>query len=239
LLPIWNDKPETARRVLQRLHTVLDFANAAGYRSGDNPCRAATLGLPKQSAAPQHLAALPYKLVPTFIRQLRDSGAHTTVNLALELLVLSAARSGEIRGATFSEFDLTIGEWRIPAHRMKGYREHVVPLSERAIEIVRGRRPLSSENELVFPSSLKGGQLSDMAFTMVLRRMKLQATVHGFRSSFRDWCSEETNYPREVCEMALAHAIEDKVEAAYRRGFLVSKRRQLMLEWERYALAKP
>lgn len=237
LAPIWTEKPETARRVMQRLSTVLDHATAAGHRSGENPCRIAAIGLPKTREPVKHFEALPYAELPAFIRNLRQCSSAETILLALEFLILTAARSGEVRGAAPAEFDLDAKLWTVPADRMKAKREHVVPLSDRAVEIVRASRALSPGSELVFPSRhLRRTQLSDMSFTMVLRRMRLHVTAHGFRSTFRDWASEETNFPSEVVEMALAHTIKSKVEAAYRRGKLLEKRRELMTAWAKYAL---
>jgi integrase len=237
--PIWTEKPETARRVMQRLSTVLDHATAAGHRSGENPCRIAAIGLPKMREPVKHFEALAFLALPGFISRLREARATETIRLALEFLILTAARSGEVRGAAPSEFDLDAKLWTVPAERMKAGREHVVPLSKRAVEIVRASRALSPGSELVFPSRhLRRTQLSDMSFTMVLRRMGLQATAHGFRSTFRDWASEETSFPSEVVEMALAHTIKNKVEAAYRRGKLLEKRRELMAAWALFALAR-
>lgn len=239
LLPIWTAKPETARRVFQRLRVVIDHATAAGHRSGENPCRIAAIGLPKQSDSVRHFAALPYAQLPDFITKLRAAESAETVRLALELLILTAARSGEVRGAVLAEFDIKAKLWTIPAQRMKAEREHVVPLSPRAIEIVEAARKLAPGNALLFPSKRShGAALSNMALTMVLRRLKINATAHGFRSTFRDWCSEETDFPGEVAEMALAHAIGSKVEAAYRRGALVTKRRELMEAWANFVLSR-
>lgn len=237
LMPIWTDKPETARRALQRVRTVLDHATAAGHRSGENPCRIAVIGLPKQLGNVKHFAALPYADVPAFIKTLRNADCDSMIRLALEFLILTAARSGEVRGAPPEECDLKSKLWTIPAERMKAEREHVVPLTSRAIEIVTEARRLAPNSNLIFPSRrTRGKPLSDMALTMILRRLKIDATAHGFRSTFRDWASEETNFPSEVAEMALAHAIDNKVEAAYRRGKLLEKRRLLMDAWSKFVL---
>lgn len=238
LMPIWTEKPETARRVLQRLRMVLDHATAAGHRSGENPCRIAVIGLPKQVGTVKHFAALPYADVPDFIKKLRSADCDPMIRLALEFLILTAARSGEVRGAPPDEFDLDAKIWKIPAQRMKAEREHAVPLSERALEIVDEARKLAPQSDLIFPSRrTKGKPLSDMALTMLLRRLKVDATAHGFRSTFRDWASEETDFPREAAEMALAHSVENKVEAAYRRGKLLEKRRALMEAWSKFVHA--
>jgi integrase len=239
LLPIWTAKPETARRVLQRVSNVIDYGTAAGMRSGENPCRLAILGLPKQTDEPEHFAALPYADVPAFIAKLRKSKAAEITRLAFEFLILNASRSGEVRLAPKREFDLQRALWIIPAERMKGGREHVVPLSQRAIEIVKRGQYLYPDAEFLFPSPTNPARpLSDMSLTEFLRRAEINATAHGFRSSFRDWCSEETGVPSEVAEMALAHAIKSDVEAAYRRGILLEKRRLLMAQWAMFVLGE-
>lgn len=235
LLPIWTEKPETARRVLQRLRTVFDHAMAAGHRSGENPCRIVAIGLPKQNGAVKHFKALRYQDLPDFISRLRTEKFDPIVRLAFEFLILTAARSGEVRGAPPEEFDLKAKLWTIPAQRMKAEREHVVPLSPRAVEIVEEAQRLAPNAAFVFPSKrARSKQLSDMALTMVLRRLKIDATAHGFRSTFRDWVSEETDFPSEAAEMALAHAILNRTEAAYRRGVLLEKRRQMMECWSKH-----
>ena len=237
LLPIWTAKPETARRVLQRLHNVLDHATAAGHRSGENPCRIAAIGLGRQGHTVQHFAALAYAELPAFMVKLRSAETAETIRLALEFLILTAGRSGEVRGALWSEFDMKTKLWTIPAFRMKATREHVVPLSPRAFEIVEAARRHSPDRGLLFLSiRFADKPMSDMTLTMLLRRMKVDATAHGFRSSFRDWAAEETDFPSEVIEMALAHAIGNKVEAAYRRGNLLEKRRELMNAWASFAI---
>ncbi|WP_414462714.1 tyrosine-type recombinase/integrase [Hyphomicrobium sp. DY-1] len=237
LSPIWTDKPETARRVLQRMRTVIDHATAAGHRSGENPCRLVKMGLPKQNDEPEHHAALPYAALPAFMIKLRGAGDYDPmIRLALEFLILTAARSGEVRGAPPAEFDLKAKLWTVPPERMKGGKEHIVPLSPRAIEIIGEAQKLAPNAEFVFASKRTGGKpLSDMALTMLLRRLKVDATAHGFRSTFRDWVSEETDFPSEVAEMALAHEIDSKVEKAYRRGKLLEKRRALMIAWATFA----
>jgi integrase len=239
LLPIWTQKPETARRVLQRVSTILDYGTASGFRGGENPCRLAVIGLPKQRAEPRHFAALPYAELPDFILRLRSADASEIVKLALEFLILTAGRTGEVLGARKSEIDRAKALWVIPRGRMKASREHVVPLSARALDIIARAKELCPESDLIFPSPQKpDSPLSDMAFLMLLRRMKAKCTAHGFRSAFRDWCSEETDFPSEVAEMALAHVISDKTEAAYRRGALLSKRRELMTAWAAYVLVQ-
>lgn len=235
LLPIWLEKPETARRVRQRIGTVLDWATTKGWREGENPVRGVGKGLPKQKNTLVHYAALPWAEVPAFILQLREhEKASESVRLMFEFLILTAARSGEVRGATWSEIDLDTKIWAIPADRMKAGKAHTVPLSERAIEILRRMtvfRVETGPDALIFNGAKIGKPPSDMALTMILRRMAIPATAHGFRSSFRDWAAETTNLPREVAEAALAHAVPDKVEAAYRRSDFLAKRRVLMEQW--------
>jgi integrase len=235
LSPIWLTKAETARRVRQRIGTVLDWAKASGFRTGDNPVEGATKGLPKQTGREVHHAALPYAEVPGFIATLRDFAAAEAVRLAFEFLILTATRTNEVLEAPWSEIDERNMVWTIPADRMKAEREHRVPLPPRCIEILHLARRLSGDSLFIFPGRSAEKPLSNMAFLMVLRRMQSTVTAHGFRSSFRDWASEQTNFPREVCEMALAHGVENKVEAAYRRGDLFEKRRELMAAWADFA----
>ena len=230
LEPIWQDKPETASRIRGRIETVLDAAKARGYREGENPARwrghIAQI-LPARSRLTRgHHKALPYEAVPAFVGALRAREAMAA--LALEFVILTATRTSEVLKATWDEVDLDKALWTIPAGRMKAGKEHRVPLSPRAVEILKAVKPVGSE--WLFPSD-KGGKLSGMAMSMLLRRMKVDATVHGFRSGFRDWSAECTGYAHEVCEMALAHVIGNKAEAAYRRGDLFEKRRRLMADW--------
>lgn len=233
LEPIWREKPETASRIRGRIETVLDSAKARGYREGENPARwrghIAQI-LPARSRLTRgHHKAMVYASVPAFVRALHTREA--TAALALEFVILTASRSGEVIGAKWDEVDLDKAIWTIPAVRMKAAKEHRVPLSPRAVEILESLRPL--ESDWLFPGA-KGGKLSGMAMAMLLRRMKQDCTVHGFRSSFRDWAAECTAYAHEVCEMALAHTIGNKAEAAYRRGDLFEKRRRLMADWATY-----
>ena len=235
LTPIWLTKPETARRVRQRISTVLDWAKAAGHRSGDNPVAGVAKGLPKQPDRASHLAALPYAEVPAFVDRLRASDFTEVVRLAFEFLVLTAARTSEALGAKWTEIDLEGAVWTIPGSRMKAGREHRVPLAPACITILTRVRELAPEADYVFTGRSSEKPLSNMAFLMALRRLKLDVTAHGFRSAFRDWASERTNFPNEVCELALAHTIKNKVEAAYRRGDLLEKRRELMVTWADFA----
>jgi integrase len=231
LAPIWQRKPETARRIRQRMGVVFDWAKAAGFRAGDNPVEGVTKGLSKQSKHVVHHAALPYSQVPQFVTDLRESDANEITKLAFEFLILTAARTGEVIGAVTDEIDTENALWTIPGERTKTGRSHRVPLSPRCLEILDSANELSDGSEYVFPGSKVGKSLSNVAILMTLRRMDVGVTVHGFRSSFRDWASERTHFSREVCELALAHVIKDKTEAAYRRGDLLEKRRELMETW--------
>ncbi|MCD1644797.1 tyrosine-type recombinase/integrase [Aurantimonas coralicida] len=233
LTPIWAEKPETASRLRGRIERVLDFAKARGWRSGENPAlwrgHLRNILPARQKLTRGHHAAMPFVDVPAFVAWLRESGAMAA--RALEFTILTAARSGETRGASWSEIDFGKAQWVIPANRMKASREHRVPLSGRAVEILRELHELRA-GDLIFPGQKRGKPLSVMAMDMLLRRMKVDVTVHGFRSSFRDWCAEETSFPREVAEQALAHVVGDATERAYRRGDALEKRRKLMEAWE-------
>jgi integrase len=233
LEPIWKDKPETASRIRGRIETILDAAKARGYRDGENPARwrghIAQILPARTRLARGHQKAMPYAAINKFVDQLHQRKAMAA--LALEFVILTAARSGEVIGATWEEVDLDKAIWTIRAERMKAGKEHRVPLSQRAIEILEAVKSLGSD--WLFPS-VKGGKLSGMAMSMLLRRMEQDCTIHGFRSSFRDWAAECTSYPHEVCEMALAHVIGNKAEAAYRRGDLFEKRRKLMDDWAEF-----
>ena len=233
LTPIWLTKPETARRVRQRMGTVLDWAKTAGYRVGDNPIAGVQKGLPKQGRGDDHHAALPFAQVPGFVKTLR-ADEPTPGKLAFEFLILTATRTSEVLLATWDEIDLGEKLWTIPAARMKAKRIHRVPLSTRACEILETMKATTSGQGYVFPGAKRGKPLSNMAFLQFLRRNKLEITAHGFRSSFRDWAAETTSFAREVAEMALAHTVANKVEAAYRRGDLLDKRRELMQAWASY-----
>jgi len=233
LTPVWQAKPETASRLRGRIEAVLDAAKAKGYRSGENPD--AWRGhlshlLPKRSKLRRgHHAALDYKDVPAFMNQLRE--CETIAAMALEFNILTAARSGEIYGALWPEIDLKEKVWTIPAGRMKGGREHRVPLSENALDIAK-KLHAGRTCDFVFPSPRGNRPLSHVAMAKVLDRLKVtNATPHGFRSSFRDWAGNETNFPREIAEAALAHTVGNAVEAAYRRSDALEKRRALMEAW--------
>jgi integrase len=249
LEPIWTAKPETAGRVRGRVEAILDWAKARDYRAGENPARwrgHLDKLLPARSkvAKVEHHAALPFAELPDFMGRLRAQEG--VAARALEFAILTAARTGETIGARWSEIKLADKIWTIPAERMKAGKEHRIPLSLRALAILEGMRALRLEgdqpaasDEFVFRGGKVGKPLSNMAFLMLLRRMERDdLTAHGFRSSFRDWASERTGFPAEVAEMALAHAVGDKVEAAYRRGDLFDKRRRLMDAWANFC-AKP
>jgi integrase len=238
LSPIWLTKQETARRVRQRIGTVLDWAKAAGHRAGDNPVDEISKALPRQSELKSHHAALPYVEVPAFIQQLHGEGEPTIVDLAFEFLVLTAARTNEVLEAKWSEIDLEQAAWMVPASRMKAGREHRVPLAPRCIELLSLAKVLSAGSEFIFPGKSNEKPMSNMVLLMTMRRMKSAYTVHGFRSAFRDWASERTNFAREICEAALAHIVKDKTEAAYRRGDLFERRRELMATWAAFVVAR-
>ena len=238
LEPIWLKKTETASRLRGRIEVVLDYAIAKGLREGPNPARwkgnlALTLPAKRKVSPVEHHPAIPVKDMPRFFKSLQQREG--TAAGALEFLVLTAARSGEVRGAQWSEIDLTKKIWVVPAERMKAKREHRVPLSTQAIKLLKAQ-PSYKSGGLIFPGSKPITKLSDMALTALMRRMEVQAVPHGLRSSFRDWVGEETSYPREVAEMALAHAVGNAVEAAYRRGDLFEKREVMMQDWCHFLL---
>lgn len=230
LAPIWLSKPETARRVKQRIGAVLDWAYAKGYRSSEAPMRALSRGLPRQPKKDGHFAAMSYTELPAFLAKLRDR--ESVGRLALEALILTAARSGEIRGAEWAELDLDAALWTVPASRMKMGRTHIVPLSPAAVDaFMRAKIYKVGASDLVFPGQNVKKPLSDMTLLKIVRDMKLTVTVHGFRSAFRDWVAEQTDFAGEIAEAALAHTVSNKVEAAYRRTNFLDKRRLLMAEW--------
>ena len=230
LIAIWLEKPETARRVRQRIGAVLDWGFSKGFRDAEAPMRTIAKGLPRQPRKDGHHAAMPYADVPAFIERLH--GKTSWGALALEATILTAARSGEIRAATWAEIDLEAGLWTIPAARMKAGREHVVPLSAAAKRVFERAASLRTAGfEYVFHGMRADKPMSDMALLKVLRDADAGCTVHGFRSSFRDWAAEQTNFPGDLAEAALAHAVKDRTEAAYRRGSMLDKRRGLMNAW--------
>ena len=237
LLPIWATKSETARRVRQRIGAVMKWAIAQGFRL-DNPAgEAIGAALPKTNGVRQHLRALPHTEVAAAIATIRGTDAYRATVLAFELLVLTAARSSEVRLARWHEMDMEAATWTIPAERMKMKREHRVPLSSRAMAVLREAHQLRDGSELVFPS-VTGRPLTDSTISKLVRENGIKAVPHGFRSSFRSWCAECSDAPREVCELALAHVNSNRVEAAYMRTDLFERRRRLMEQWAEYLAKK-
>ena len=233
LAAIWLGKPETARRLRQRIATVIDWAVAKGYRNGPLAMAVIDKALPKQRERVKHHAALPHAALPAFMTDLRAK--ETMGRLALEAVILTAARSGEVRLATWGELDLKAATWTIPVDRMKAKREHVVPLSAPAVALFeRMKAHRRGTSDLVFPGNVKDKPLSDMTLTKALRDMGLAVTAHGFRSTFRDWAAEATNFPSDLAEAALAHVVADKTVAAYQRGTMLEKRRAMMAAWADY-----
>jgi len=247
LEPIWETKTETAVRVRSRIEAILDWAAVMGHRSADKPNPARWKGhlqhvfADRNKVAPvKHREALPFRDIPDFIAKLRTSTDFAAK--ALLFTILTAARSGEARGATWGEMDLTAAEWVIPAARMKASKEHRVPLAPEVLALIGERPHQAGAKDYVFPSvrtgHRNGALISSMSLQSMLKNMGYQTlTTHGFRSTFRDWAAETTDYANEVVEMALAHAIGSKVEAAYRRGNLLEKRRMLMKDWTLYCLS--
>lgn len=234
LSPIWTKKAETARRVRQRIGAVMDWAKAAGHRSGDNPVDGVSRGLPKQPSKDGHHEALPYQQVPKFLKTMKASASGEIAKLSFEFLILTATRTSETLLARWEEVDLKDELWTIPEERMKAGRPHRVPLTARCLEVLHTAKDLSAGSKLVFPGRDSDRPQSNMVFLKMITTMKSPTTAHGFRSSFRDWAAETTAYPRELAEMALAHTIANKVEAAYRRGDLLEKRREMMAEWTKF-----
>jgi len=235
LTPIWTAKPETAARVRQRIGTVMKWAVAQGWRQ-DNPAQSIAEALPKRDKSlQQYRKALTYGEVADCLKVVQASSAGLSTKLALEFLVLTATRSGEARGATWAEVDLGASPcWTIPASRMKAKRDHRVPLAPRAVEILTQAKGLTDGAGLVFPGTKAGKPLSDMTLSKLVKELGFDADVHGFRTSFRTWAQERTNFPREVAEAALAHTIKDKAEAAYARSDMFDKRRKMMEAWAAY-----
>lgn len=233
LEPIWKTKTETAVRLRGRLESILDWATVRGYRSGVNPARwkghlSVMLPAPRKVANAEHHAALPYAEMPEFLARLRAVDGESA--RALEFAILTAARSGEVRGATWREVDDDARAWTVPPERMKARKAHRVPLSDAALRLLRAR-PRAKPGDLLFPGS-RGGPLSDMAMTSLVRRMNVDAVPHGLaRATFKTWATECSNFPREVVEMALAHTLENKTEEAYWRGDVFAKRVKLMQAW--------
>jgi integrase len=233
LAPIWTEKPKTAQMVRQRVRTVLNWARTAGHCEGINPVEGVEDGLPKQRHRVQHFKALPYDELPDFMSRLE--AAEGVAALALRFLILTAARSGEVRSMTWGEVDLDSAVWTVPGERMKAGLPHRVPLSDAAVAVVNTVQGLDSQ--LVFPGQKRGQPMHDMTVAAPLKRLDVQGTVHGMRSTFRDWAAECTSLPREIAEMCLAHEVGNAVERAYRRSDLFDKRRKLMDQWARFCLS--
>lgn len=235
LSPIWNSRPETARRVKQRVGSVFKWAMANGWRS-DNPAEAIDKALPKHDRSKvKHREALPYEKVGAAVATVRESEAGQATKLAFEFLVLTATRSAETREAVWGEFDLDNAIWTIPAARMKAKKAHRIPLSSRSLAILAEAKALKrEEGDFVFPGTKDKKPLSDMTLSKLMRDLGIAAVPHGFRSSFRDWAGDTTNHPHQAVEFALAHVIKDKSEAAYVRSDLLERRRPLMDDWQNY-----
>ena len=245
LSPIWTDKPETAKRVCQRIGMVMKWCVAQGWRT-DNPAENITKALPRHESIQNHRKALIYDDVKGCIQTVQNSGAGMLTKLALEFLVLTAGRSGEVRGAMWDEIDFGPVEcanhanranravWEIPATRMKAKKAHRVPLSDRAVEILHAAKNLTDGTGMVFPGTKIGKPLSDATLSKLVKKLGFDVDVHGFRTSFRTWAQEKTNFPHEVAESALAHVVKNKAEAAYARSDLFEKRREMMQAWADY-----
>jgi len=235
LIPIWNTKGDTAKKIKQRLRMIIKWARAQGYFQGDDPVELAEQALPKQLKSDDHHKSLEFEKLPEMISNLRKSKISLPTKLALEFTILSACRTSEVLNAKWEEIDLTKLIWSIPSERMKGGKIHQVPLTDRMTVILNDCKKLKTNNDLLFPSEINGEALSNNTMRLALKkRLKVDATVHGMRSSFKDWASETTNFANEVSEMALAHTISNKTELAYRRRTLIEKRRQLMQKWSDY-----
>lgn len=241
LREIWVVKHETARRVRQRIRAVLDWARAEGKRTGDNPVDGASKGLAAIKKRPKHHEALPHARMPDFLTALAAANTSPSVRLGIEFTILTAARVSEVRFAKKAEIDLVARVWRVPAERTKSGREHIVPLSARALEVVKAAMQTDLKSDLIFPSpERKNKALSENTFTKIAQGLDFgSVTMHGFRSSFRDWAGEKTHYPRELAEFALAHVVRDQTEAAYARSTLIERRIPLMEDWSLYCYGLP
>jgi integrase len=240
LSPFWLVKPETSRRVLQRVRIIFQWCKAQGYCLGENPTEGLTRVLPKHRETREHHAALPYQKLPAFVHALRESDAGEAVKLAFEFTILCGSRTSEVLNATWPEINAKAKTWTIPGQRMKAGIAHRVPLSDRCVKILERAKGLADGGPFVFPGRRPSKPLSNMVFLMTLRRMKRDdLTAHGFRSTFRDWAAERTNIPSAVCEAALAHVVKNKSEAAYNRTDLFDRRRDLMASWSKFATQKP
>lgn len=235
LSPIWVEKADTAKKIRQRLRMVIKWARAQGFYKGDDPVELAEQALPKVKASGAHFKAVPYDELPSIIKRLRASKISLPTQLALEFLILTACRTSEVLGLQWSEIDRDDKLWVIPAIRMKSGKPHEVPLTDQMMAVLNKAASLNVDNGLVFPSDVNGRPLSNNTLRQALqKRLGIDATVHGMRSAFKDWAAETTNFANEVSEMALGHVISNKVEAAYRRGNLISKRRQMMEDWSNF-----
>ena len=242
LTPLWNIKHDTAKKLKQRLRVVFKWCRAQGYFYGDDPVELAEMALPRVKTSKKHFTSLPYDQLPDFINKLRSSSISLRNQLAIEFTILTACRTSEVLKAKWNEIDFNNKIWIIPEDRMKAHREHHVPLSDRSILILQEMFKIKSDSGLIFPSEVNNHKpLSNNTMLFAIQKnMNLKATIHGMRASFKNWASETTNFPNEVSEMALAHSIHNKVEAAYRRGNLLEKRRLLMQCWSDYLnKAKP
>lgn len=233
LQDIWFSKPTTGRRVAQRLEKVMDWAVANNMRT-DNPVSSIIRSMPKQKSGQTHMRFLPYNLVAECIASVWKSEANETTKLAIEFLILTAARSGEVRLASWSEIDLENKKWSIPAERMKAGKAHNAPLSNIAIELLQLANDYCDGSDLIFPSTKHGKPISDMTLSKLVKSLGFDTTIHGFRTSFKMWAIEKTDYPSELSERALAHTIKNKVEAAYNRSDQYEQRIPIMNEWANY-----
>ena len=232
LTPIWVNKTDTAKKIRQRLRTVVKWARAQGHFTGDDPIEIAEAALPKVKHSSNHFKSAPFANIPSIFNQIEQSRLYLSTKLAVQLLILTACRTTEVRESTWDEIDFKQKLWHIPAKRMKMNTPHNIPLSDGAIIVLTRAQDLHTDNALIFPSPLSNRALSSNALLHALqKRLKIDATIHGMRSAFKDWAAETTNYPNEVSEMALAHSISNQTEAAYRRGELLDKRRSMMQDW--------
>jgi len=235
LAPIWTEKTDTAKKLKQHLSYIMKWAKAKVYYTGDNPVELAEQALPRLRNTGNHFSALPYTHIYKIITELQTLEIQTSTKLSLQFLILTASRQKEVLNARWDDIDFNLNKWIVPASRMKVGIEHEVLLSKQALKILQDAKLNDGNSPLLFPSSTTGKPLSDNTLRLVLqKRLQLNTTTHGLRSSFKDWASETTHYPNEVTEMALAHSIPNAVEAAYRRGNLFEKRRQLMNDWAAY-----
>ena len=239
LSPIWVEKSDTAKKIRQRLRMVIKWAKAQGYYEGEDPVELAEQALPRIKPSGEHFKSASYEELPQIVNQLQSSQVSLPTRLALEFLILSACRTTEVLEAHWSEIKLDKRLWVIPAERMKASKPHEVPLTDRMMDLLEVAGSLKLDNGLIFPSQINGKALSNNTLRLALqKRLKVDATVHGMRSAFKDWAAETTGYANEVSEMALGHAISSKVEAAYRRGNLLTKRKQMMADWADYVAGK-